>query len=284
MQGNEYHIKIVEYYKATENAYKDSWDLENSLAIHYGYWDKKVKNFPQSLIRMNEVMMEAAQISANDKVLDAGCGIGGSSIFLAATAGCKVTGITLSERQAEQARMHAAKRQVGHLVEFKVMDYCNTSFNDESFDVVWGCESICYAADKGKFIREAMRLLTPGGRLVVADGFVTKMAYNDRPVIQKWLEGWEVKHLQSPMGFSNQMELEGFKDVEYRNITRYVKHSSRRLLKFFFLGTLWLWWKTLTFSNKSTPTQRKNIRACWHQYWGMKQGLWQYGLITGRKE
>ena len=36
----EYHKKIVEYYDATENAYKDSWDLNNSLAIHYGYWDE----------------------------------------------------------------------------------------------------------------------------------------------------------------------------------------------------------------------------------------------------
>ena len=55
--------------------------LNNSLAIHYGYWDEKVRSFPQSLLRMNEVMMEAARIKSTDKVLDAGCGVGGSSIF-----------------------------------------------------------------------------------------------------------------------------------------------------------------------------------------------------------
>ena len=69
MQSADYHKKIIEYYKDTENAYKDSWDLNNSLAIHYGYWDEKVKSFPESLLRMNEVMIETAGIKPTDKVL-----------------------------------------------------------------------------------------------------------------------------------------------------------------------------------------------------------------------
>ena len=112
MQLTEYHQKIIDYYRDTENSYKDSWDLNNSLAIHYGYWDNAVKSFPESLLRMNEVMMMAAGIKATDKVLDAGCGIGGSSIFLASTLGCKVTGITLSERQVQQATGNAKQKGI----------------------------------------------------------------------------------------------------------------------------------------------------------------------------
>src|SRR6187200_2169605 len=104
MQLTNYHKNIVEYYAESENAYKDSWDLNNSLAIHYGYWDDKVKSFPQSLLRMNEIMMEAGEIRSTDKVLDAGCGIGGSSIFLAEEIGCSVTGISLSEQQINKAK------------------------------------------------------------------------------------------------------------------------------------------------------------------------------------
>jgi len=279
----EYHQRIIDYYTATENAYKDSWDLNNSLAIHYGYWDKDVNSFPESLSRMNEIMKDAAKINRDDTVLDAGCGVGGSSIWLAQNIGCKVTGITLSARQAEQAKLHAREKGVEHLAEFREMNYAETDFLDASFDVVWGCESVCYADDKNKFISEAFRLLKPGGRLVVADGFVTKFTHNDRPVIRKWLEGWQVNHLVSPGRFSNQMQLEGFQDVNYRDISRYVMHSSRRLLKFYFLATGWLMWKSITFSNNSTPMQRKNIKACWHQYWGLRANLWQYGLITGQK-
>lgn len=87
MKKNEYHDRIVQYYQDTENAYKDSWDLNNSLAIHYGYWDEGVKSFPESLLRMNEIMMQTAVIQSTDLVLDAGCGVGGSSIYLASKLG-----------------------------------------------------------------------------------------------------------------------------------------------------------------------------------------------------
>src|SRR6185436_16735113 len=135
MQLTNYHKNIVDYYAESENAYKDSWDLNNSLAIHYGYWDDKVKNFPQSLLRMNEVMAEVAMIKPTDLILDAGCGIGGSSIFLAEKIGCHVTGISLSERQISHARRLVEEKKVETKVEFEVMNYCATSFPGESFDV-----------------------------------------------------------------------------------------------------------------------------------------------------
>jgi len=283
MQLTNYHKNIVDYYAASENAYKDSWDLNNSLAIHYGYWDERVKSFPQSLLRMNEVMMEAANIKSSDRVLDAGCGIGGSSIFLGEKMGCNVTGISLSERQINKAKELAIEKKVEEKVDFRVMNYCATNFPNESFDIVWGCESICYADDKEQFIKEAFRLLKPGGRLVVADGFVTDFKNNDRSSIRNWLDGWQVNYLETLDRFEEFMSETGFKNIFSSDISKFTAHSSRRLYKFYFLANLYLLWKTITFSNRSTEMQRKNIAACKHQFNGMRNGLWQYGLIVGTK-
>lgn len=280
---SDYHQKIVQYYKESEDAYKDSWDLDNSLAIHYGYWDEKVKTFSQSLVRMSEVMAEAAGITGGETVLDAGCGVGGSSIFLASVYQCKVTGITLSPRQVEMARKHAEEKNVSALTDFKVMNYSATAFPDGSFDVVWGCESICYADDKEEFIKEAYRILRPGGKLVVADGFVTRFENNQHPDNRKWLDGWQVNYLETIERFAAFMEKNGFINILSRDITKETSHSAKRLYKFYFLANLYVAWMRMTRFKKPTEMQAKNIGACKYQYKSRKKGLSGYGLIAGTK-
>ncbi|MFI5164860.1 MAG: SAM-dependent methyltransferase, partial [Bacteroidia bacterium] len=283
MQQIEYHQRIVDYYRDNENAYKDAWRLDKSLAIHYGYRDEKARTFSQSLARMNEIMLEAAAIEKSDRVLDAGCGVGGSSIFLALNQGCRVTGITLSERQAQIGKQNAKNNGVDGLVDFLAMDYSKTNFPDASFDVVWACESICYADDKSLFLNEAARLLRPGGRLVIADGFVSQFNNNEHPLIRQWLDGWQVNYLETPDRFRKYMEDAGFGNIAYRDITRHTIQSSKRLYRFYFLASLYLVWKKMTFSRQATELQKKNIRACKFQYYAMKKGLWKYGLIVGKK-
>lgn len=104
-----------------------------------------------------------------EKVLDVGCGIGGTSRYLAAKLGDRstVTGITLSPRQVERASTLAEVAGLTN-VNFKVMDALKMDFPDNSFDLVWACESGEHMPDKNAYIAEMARVLKPGGLMVMA--------------------------------------------------------------------------------------------------------------------
>src|SRR5688572_2069286 len=67
--------------------------------IHHGFWERE-GSVEQAQVRLMERVASAADIREGEKILDAGCGLGGSSRWLAKEKGCRVTGITLSLGQA----------------------------------------------------------------------------------------------------------------------------------------------------------------------------------------
>ncbi|HNH29308.1 MAG TPA: methyltransferase domain-containing protein [bacterium] len=277
-----YHQNIIAFYDVLENPLRMIWDLDKSYAIHYGYWDEKVKSFPESLLRMNEVMAETAQIKSHERVLDAGCGVGGSSIFLARTIGCKTVGITLSANQVQRAKKNAQNSGTAHLNEFKVMDYSHTDFEDASFDVVWGCESICYADNKEEFVKEVYRILKPGGRFIMADGMVQKFEDNDNPIVAKGRDGWAANYVETPERFKQFLENTGFTNITYRDITDHIMHSAKRLYWVSFPAKLNQWIRPL-FGKTVAEHNKGNVNACKYQYLAFKKRLLVYGILCGVK-
>lgn len=165
----------------------DAWTREGILEyywgehIHLGYYNNeeremgyKRKNFIKAKYDFIDEMAKFAGIAfeTNDKslkILDVGCGIGGTSRYLARSIGDKanVTGITLSPNQVERATSLAKDRGINN-VNFQVMDALNMDFPDNSFDVVWACESGEHMPDKKRYVEEMVRVLKPGGRIVIA--------------------------------------------------------------------------------------------------------------------
>jgi len=168
------------------------------------------------LLNTNKFLAEQADIKPGERVLDAGCGVGGSAFWLAKNRGVHVTGITLSERQLAKAKELAAKLGLEKQTEFSLQDYTKTDFPDGSFDIVWAIESVCYAVEKPDFLCEAYRLLKYGGRLVVADGFLEREPEqeNEKRMLKNFLHGWALDNLAASRKFEGMLHAVGFHDVQ----------------------------------------------------------------------
>jgi len=149
-------------------------------------------------------------------VLDVGCGIGGSSRILAQDYGFAVTGITISPQQVKRAQELTPE---GLKAQFQVDDAMALSFPDASFDVVWSIEAGPHMPDKAIFATELMRVLKPGGVLVVADWNQRDdrrkpLNFWERPVMQQLLDQWSHPAFASIEGFAELLEETGFVEGE----------------------------------------------------------------------
>ncbi|MEO0538051.1 MAG: methyltransferase domain-containing protein [Cyanobacteria bacterium P01_A01_bin.123] len=137
-------------------------------------------------------------------VLDVGCGFGGSARILARDYGFSVTGITISPNQVKRAQQLTPESLDA---KFQVDDAMALSFPDESFDVVWSVEAGPHMPDKAVFARELLRVLKPGGVLVLADwnqrdDRQKPLNFWERPVMRQLLDQWSHPEFASIEGFS----------------------------------------------------------------------------------
>ena len=251
--------------------------------MHYGFWDHTTRRLRDALTNMNLKVAEFARITPGERVLDAGCGVGGMAIFLARQYACQTVGITLSEKQRDTAIDNARRHGVANACRFERQNYLDTTFPDNSFDVVVGVESICYAYDKTDFLREAFRVLKPGGRVMVAD-FFSQHLVPDTPeaaLMQKWTSTWAIKQYADVDAFRQSLTDVGFINCRQQDVTRNVLKSIRRLYYAFFPGivsTTVLQWLGLR-----NQTQTDNTWSTYFQYKAYQQHLWQYGFFSAEK-
>ncbi len=269
---------ITNYYDHTEPHYRQFWKMEQSMGLHYGIWDDSTKTLAEAILNTNAQLAALGKITSNDLVLDAGCGVGGSSIFLAKNVGCHVTGITLSERQVRTATRFAEKNGIGHLANFERMDYTKTRFPDHHFDVVWAVESMQTATDKSLFFKEVRRVLKPGGKLLIADVFKEgNWKITETPVMQTMLNGWAMSDVLSIGELTDLAKKHNFTPPNDLDVTTNIRKSIIKYWWFALAGMIGTKW--YNFFHNGTHFGRVHYKTGLAQYRAWRQGLWSYRLL-----
>ncbi len=147
-------------------------------------------------------------LAPTDRLLDAGCGIGGSSRFIGENFHCSVTGIDLVDAFVRVARTLTRATGLDESVTFEQGDLGRLAAADESFDVVWCQHTLMNIRDKETTFKEFYRVLKPGGRLVLHEIVQKENKKIHLPV--PWADTHRISFLETRERLADMLSKTGF--------------------------------------------------------------------------
>lgn len=232
----ELEKQILNFYGYSRPIWRYLGRINKTYGMHVGFYEKGIKNFIEASLNMNSYVGRLLELKkdVSMNILDAGCGVGGTSIHLAKMyPNINFTGITIVPEQLELAKKYAMGKQIKN-VEFALDDFNNTTFSDNYFDGIFALESILHSDNKEDLVKEMYRILKPGGRLVVINVF-----RNDKPM-KHFMEKIYDSHLNAQGApdiitvkvFESYLKSNGFLNIKINNISKNV--NNRGLENFIF--------------------------------------------------
>ena len=164
MQQQSITERIINHYDKISPYYKKLW----SNHIHHGYYTTGKESKQEATENLIKLLVKKSNLKPNSNVLDVGCGIGGTSIWLAKNLNCKVTGVTISPIQARMAKKASAKLR--NKPKFFVADANNLPFMGK-FDAVFAIETISHYTNRENFFKSIANMPNKNGVICIADWF-----------------------------------------------------------------------------------------------------------------
>jgi SAM-dependent methyltransferase len=215
-------------------------------------------------------------------VLDAGCGLGGTTFFLQSRLGGRYVGITLSPDQCERASREATERGLTDVCRFAVRSYDDTLTDllPTGADIIAAIESLAHAPDPAGSLARLARLLAPGGYLVVVDDVPAERLDDDDPDFAGFRRGWLCPAAARASTLTRAFEESGLERVHDENLTPLMRLRDPRRLAFLVRLN-----RAATALLRSTP-----VRVLLDSLYGglmlerlYERGEMQYRLFVARK-
>jgi tocopherol O-methyltransferase len=159
--------QIAQFYDTSSGLWESLWGEH----MHHGYYGKNGNyrlDRRQAQVDLIEELLHWGKVTQPAQILDVGCGIGGSTLYLAQKYNAIAQGITLSPVQAKRATARAQAAGLGEQVSFQVADALAMPFANNQFDLLWSLESGEHMPNKPGFLAECYRVLKPGGIFLMA--------------------------------------------------------------------------------------------------------------------
>lgn len=277
--------KVVDYYAAATAGYRD-WS--RNINMHFGYyqWGMNPFDLEGMLENTNRQVYARLQLQGEqNRLLDMGCGVGATARFCAQQPAVeRVIGITLAPSQVEEALVLNSPLPAHLQPVFEVADYHHTPYEAQSFDGVYAIESACHSLEKDKrsLLAEAHRLLKPGGRVVICDGFIKgEQALNafTQHCYDKTCEHWSLGHFPQLEETLSAMEALGFRNIKVDDITLCIFPSA----SFVPLVALRYLCKLLWTRDKNPQHWHHLLAPVWGFLLGLNLKRFRYCLISGEK-
>jgi cyclopropane fatty-acyl-phospholipid synthase-like methyltransferase len=227
----EPQIGLEQYYSEAGPDYA-AWSPEFNM--HFGFYRAGANPLHREamLEQMNREVLARLYVDriAEPRLLDLGCGLGATlRSFARHLPHAQLHGLTRVPWQVEQANALNEAAVNGQRVHILQGNYEATTLPRASYDGVYALESGCHAhgADKAQLLAEAHRLLHPGGRLVVADGFLTNRfaASLQQRIYRKLCECWVVEEFAHLDRFTATLQRLGFTNITVENLQLRVAPS-----------------------------------------------------------
>lgn len=248
--------------------------------VHWGYWENPKSadgtraDYVAAMANMNDVLFEAGKVGDGQRLLDVGCGFGGTIGQINAThSDMYLTGLNIDPRQlaAAEAQTRAVN---GNDIDWVEGDACQLPFEDNSFDRVLAVECIFHFPSRERFLAEAARVLKPGGYLAVSDFVPTLTFFGKTPF---WMA--IRTRIAKTYGTLGNVPLRTYKGMgkraglvleAHRNIRKNTLPTYPFIIKFF-------------REQGSAELQKTMIGGTRWMKWLAKLGLVQYKVYTFRK-